>query len=76
MEIDEHFTLHNYHGKEEAVAHIQIMPTDPQGRLLGDEDIMEPAELVGQPFHLAIKFPQYMGVRWVKDDRSRGVYLK
>jgi len=76
MEIDEHFALHNYHGKEEAVIQVQIQPCDARGNLLDEDNILEPFELIGKPFHVTIKFPQYMGVRWTKEDKTRGVYCK
>jgi hypothetical protein len=28
VEVDEHFTLHNYHGKEEAVTQVKLLPCD------------------------------------------------
>ncbi|OWF38390.1 Kinesin-like protein KLP6 [Mizuhopecten yessoensis] len=77
LEVDEHFTLHNYHGKEEGVMHVQLLPCDAKGRLLSEDDsIYEPAELLGQSFHLSVLLNQYMGVRWNKEDRSRGVYCR
>ncbi|XP_060068434.1 kinesin-like protein KIF28P [Ylistrum balloti] len=77
LEVDEHFALHNYHGKEEAVMHVQLLPCDAKGQLLSEDDrIYEPAELLGQPFHLSVILNQYMGVRWNKEDKSRGVYCR
>ncbi|XP_033735609.1 kinesin-like protein KIF28P isoform X3 [Pecten maximus] len=77
LEVDEHFTLHNYHGKEEAVMHVQLLPCNAKGQLLSEDDnIYEPAELLGQPFHLSLILNQYMGVRWNKEDKSRGVYCR
>ncbi|XP_069117737.1 kinesin-like protein KIF28P isoform X2 [Argopecten irradians] len=77
LEIDEHFTLHNYHGKEEAVMHVQLLPCDAKGNLLSEDDsIYEPNELLGQPFHLSLVLSQYMGVRWNKEDKTRGVYCR
>lgn len=76
VEIDEHFTLHNYHGKEEAVMRVKIFPLNDKGEYLGDESIVEPRELLGKPFNFEISIPECMGVRWCSEDRSRGVYCK
>ncbi|XP_078314013.1 kinesin-like protein KIF28 isoform X2 [Crassostrea virginica] len=76
VEIDEHFTLHNYHGKEEAVMKVRIFPLSEKGEYLGEESILEPRELLGKPFNFEISVPECMGVRWCSEDRSRGVYCK
>ncbi|XP_062574589.1 kinesin-like protein KIF28P isoform X2 [Saccostrea cucullata] len=76
VETDEHFTLHNYHGREEAVIKVGIFPLDQKGARLGEESIVEPRELVGKPFSYEICIPEAMGVRWCSEDRSRGVYCK
>ncbi|KAK3092350.1 hypothetical protein FSP39_001728 [Pinctada imbricata] len=76
VDTDEHFTLHNYHGKEEAVMQVQIYPSTPSGDYIGDESIVEPKELVGKRFDFVLKLPQCMGVRWTMEDNSRGIYCK
>ncbi|XP_056021053.1 kinesin-like protein KIF28P isoform X3 [Ostrea edulis] len=76
VETDEHFTLHNYHGKEEAVMKVRIFPLDEKGHYLGEESIVEPRELLGKPFSYEISIPECMGVRWCSEERSRGVYCK
>lgn len=76
VEIDEHFTLHNYHGKEEAVMKVRIFPLSEKGEYLGEESILEPRELLGKPFNFEISVPECMGVHWCSEDRSRGVYCK
>lgn len=76
VEIDEHFTLHNYHGKEEVVMQVRILPCDVSGHVLMDNEIVEPKELLGQPLNFQLMIPQCMGVRWIMEDHSRGVYCR
>ncbi|ESO83558.1 hypothetical protein LOTGIDRAFT_169252, partial [Lottia gigantea] len=77
MEIDEHFALHNYHGKEEAVIHVQVVPCNNKGRPLGDDSIVTDAdELLDSPLNYVIMLPQCMGVRWIMEDKSRGVFCR
>lgn len=73
-EIDEHFTLHNYHGKEEAVVQLQIHPCNEKGQLIDEEHfILEPKDMLGRPLNFIFMLPQCMGVRWINEDTSRGV---
>ncbi|XP_050405735.1 kinesin-like protein KIF28P [Patella vulgata] len=77
VEVDEHFAVHNYHGKEEAVIHVQIVPCNERGKPKIEDDILvDSDELLGCPLHFHIKLPQCMGVRWVMEDNSRGVYCR
>lgn len=75
-EIDEHFTLHNYHGKEEAVMQVKLLPCDSKGNIRSDSDILEPHELLNKPFNCVIKITQCMGTKWTMDDHTRGVFCK
>ncbi|KAJ8308377.1 hypothetical protein KUTeg_013251 [Tegillarca granosa] len=75
-EIDEHFTLHNYHGKEEAVMQVKLLPCDSKGNIKSNDDILEPHELLNKPFSCIIKITQCMGTKWTMDDHSRGVFCK
>ena len=72
-EVDEHFTIHNYHGREEAVVHVQLLPCDERGRLLEDDIVLEPRDLLGKPLYFLCQIPQCMSVRWINEDASRGV---
>ncbi|XP_052222139.1 kinesin-like protein KIF28P isoform X2 [Dreissena polymorpha] len=72
-EIDEHFTVHNYHGKEEAVVHVMLLPCNEKGVVIEDDVILEPRDLVGKSINVLCKIPQCMSVRWISDDNSRGV---
>ncbi|XP_041350719.1 kinesin-like protein KIF28P [Gigantopelta aegis] len=76
LDVDEHFALHNYHGKEEGVVHVRLVPCDRAGRPLGEDHMMEPADLLDKPFDFTLSLLQCMGLRWVMDDMSRGVLLK
>lgn len=72
-EIDEHFTVHNYHGKEEAVVHVQLLPCNDKGQIIDDDIILEPKDLLGKSLNFVCKIPQCMGIRWINEDNSRGV---
>ncbi|XP_046369590.2 kinesin-like protein KIF28P isoform X1 [Haliotis rufescens] len=76
-EIDEHFTLHNYHGKEEAVVHVQLLPCDKAGvPLQGESMVFEPEDLKDKAFYFLLKVPTCMSVRWTMEDATRGVMCK
>ncbi|XP_067680722.1 kinesin-like protein KIF28P isoform X1 [Haliotis asinina] len=76
-EIDEHFTVHNYHGKEEAVVHVQVLPCDKDGvELEEDSMVLEPEDLKDKAFHFLLKVPSCMSVRWTREDPTRGVMCK
>lgn len=77
MDVDEHFTLHNYHGKEEAVIHVKVVPCDSEWKSLDDDAFTgESQDLVGKPFFFQIRLQECMGIKWVMEDSSRGVYSK
>lgn len=76
VEVDEHFTLHNYHGKEEAVTQVKLLPCDSKGKLLSEDEIIEPQELIGKQFDMILMLPQCMGIRWTMENASRGVYCR
>ncbi|XP_052768758.1 kinesin-like protein KIF28P isoform X2 [Mya arenaria] len=72
-EVDEHFTVHNYHGKEEAVVHVQLLPCNEKGKIIEDDIILEPIDLLGKSLNFMCQIPQCMSVRWINEDASRGV---
>jgi hypothetical protein len=72
-EIDEHFTIHNYHGKEEAVVHVQLIPCDDKGHALEDDVVMEPKDLLNKTLNFSCVVSQCMSVRWINEDHFRGV---
>ncbi|XP_045187417.2 kinesin-like protein KIF28 isoform X2 [Mercenaria mercenaria] len=72
-EVDEHFTLHNYHGKEEAVIHVQLLPCDEKGHALEDDIVMEPKDLLNKTLNFTCVISQCMSVRWISEDHLRGV---
>lgn len=72
-EIDEHFTIHNYHGKEEAVIHVQLLPCTENGHLVEDNIVLEPKDLLGKELNFLCSIPQCMSVRWINEDHTRGV---
>ncbi|XP_076100625.1 kinesin-like protein KIF28 isoform X4 [Mytilus galloprovincialis] len=76
VEIDEHFTLHNYHGKEEAVTQVKLLPCDGKGELYSEDEIIEPHEMIGKPFNMIFMLPQCMGIRWTMENQSRGIYCR
>ncbi|CAG2249086.1 unnamed protein product [Mytilus edulis] len=76
VEIDEHFTLHNYHGKEEAVTQVKLLPCDSKGELYSEDEIIEPHEMIGKPFNMIFMLPQCMGIRWTMENQSRGIYCR
>ncbi|XP_064604048.1 kinesin-like protein KIF28 [Liolophura sinensis] len=77
LDTDEHLSLHNYRGKEEAVVHVKIMPCTQDGKNNVDENaVLEPHDLLEKPLHFKVTLSRVMGVRWVEQVNSRGVYLR
>lgn len=76
-EVDEHFTIHNYHGKEEAVVHLKMLPCNEKGKVIAeDELILEPKDLLGKSLNFLFTLTDCMGVRWISEENSRGVQCR
>ena len=72
-EVDEHFTIHNYHGKEEAVIHVSMLPCNDKGEVLENNIVLEPVDLLGKSLNIKFMLTECMSVRWINEDASRGV---
>ncbi|XP_005349033.1 kinesin-like protein KIF28P [Microtus ochrogaster] len=76
MMLEEQVEFLNYDGLEEAVLHIRITPCSPEGWARGEEDMVtEPLELLGKRLDFQIHIVGCLGVKWLKEDASRGIQL-
>ena len=76
-EIDEHFTIHNYHGKEEAVIHVKMLPCSDSGKVIAEDDlILEPKDLLGKSLNFLFTLSDCMSVRWISEENTRGVQCR
>ncbi|XP_032771670.1 kinesin-like protein KIF28P [Rattus rattus] len=76
MMLEEQVEFLNCDGLEEAVLHIQITPCSPEGWAHGEEDtVIDPLELLGKRIDFQIHIVQCLGVKWLKEDATRGIQL-
>ncbi|XP_077095109.1 kinesin-like protein KIF28 isoform X3 [Siphateles boraxobius] len=63
-------------GTEEAILQTQLVPCNPMGLPLGEDDILiDPSELLGKRMDFQLVLDQCCGLRWVKESRNRGVQI-
>ncbi|XP_057625354.1 kinesin-like protein KIF28 [Chionomys nivalis] len=76
MMLEEQVEFLNYDGLEEAVLHIRITPCSPEGWARGEEDmVIDPLELLSKRLDFQIHIVGCLGVKWLKEDASRGIQL-
>ncbi|XP_051578465.1 kinesin-like protein KIF28P [Myxocyprinus asiaticus] len=63
-------------GTEEAILQAQLVPCNPTGLPLGEDDILiDPSELLGKRLDFQLVLDQCCGLRWIKEARNRGVQV-
>ncbi|XP_042565733.1 kinesin-like protein KIF28P [Clupea harengus] len=63
-------------GTEEAILQAQLLPCNPAGLPLGEEDILiDPTELLGKRLDFQLLLEQCCGLRWLKEAKNRGVQI-
>uniref|UniRef100_A0A8C6MRN6 Kinesin-like protein n=1 Tax=Mus spicilegus TaxID=10103 RepID=A0A8C6MRN6_MUSSI len=76
MMLEEQVEFLNCDGLEEAVLHIRITPCSPEGWAHGEEDmVIDPLELLGKRIDFQIHIVWCLGVKWLKEDGSRGIQM-
>ncbi|XP_034375990.1 kinesin-like protein KIF28 [Arvicanthis niloticus] len=76
MMMEEQVEFLNCDGLEEAVLHIQVTPCSPEGWAHGEEDmVIDPLELLGKRIDFQIHIVQCLGVKWLKEDATRGIQM-
>ncbi|XP_064623097.1 kinesin-like protein KIF28P [Lineus longissimus] len=77
IEIDDHVSVLNYRGDEEASLQVQIKPCQPDGRYLSEDDmVFDPGDLLNKRVDYALVISKCMGIKWVREENIRGVYAK
>ncbi|XP_062981482.1 kinesin-like protein KIF28 [Elgaria multicarinata webbii] len=76
MKLEEQTELLNSEGMEEAIILITIIPCSPNGRALGEDDmVIDPLELLGKRIDFHINILQCLGVKWIKEVAQRGIQI-
>ncbi|KAF7254251.1 Kinesin-like protein KIF28P [Varanus komodoensis] len=76
MKLEEQTELLNSEGMEEAIILINIIPCFPNGRALGEDDmVIDPLELLGKRTDFQINIVQCLGVKWIKEVPQRGIQI-
>ncbi|XP_028611140.1 kinesin-like protein KIF28P [Grammomys surdaster] len=74
--LEEQVEFLNCDGLEEAVLHIRVTPCSPEGWAHGEEDmVIDPLELLGRRTDFQIHIVQCLGVKWLKEDATRGIQM-
>ncbi|XP_074654551.1 kinesin-like protein KIF28 [Tubulanus polymorphus] len=77
IELDDFFEVQNYRGEEEASLKVAVKPCDEHGKPVGDEAmVLNPDELIGKRVDLIVSVRDCMGLKWIREDNSRGVYCR
>ncbi|XP_061105840.1 kinesin-like protein KIF28P [Conger conger] len=74
--LEEQVEVLGSEGTEEAILQTQLVPCNPAGLPLGEEDILiDPTELLGKRLDFTLVVEQCCGLRWLRDARDRGVQI-
>ncbi|XP_051867225.1 kinesin-like protein KIF28 [Pristis pectinata] len=74
--LEEHVEFHNSQGKEEATLQMNLVPCNPRGQPLGEEEILiDPTELVGHRLDFQVQITQCLGIKWVEKNIKRGIQI-
>ncbi|XP_055495265.1 kinesin-like protein KIF28P [Leucoraja erinacea] len=74
--LEEHVEFHNSQGKEEATLQMNLVPCNPSGQTLGEEEVLiDPTELVGHRLDFQVQITQCLGIKWLKRNIKRGIQI-
>ncbi|XP_061671253.1 kinesin-like protein KIF28P [Syngnathoides biaculeatus] len=74
--VDEQLEVLGSEGSEEAILQAKLIPCTADGVPLGEDDILiDPSELLGRRLDVQLLVEQCLGLRWVREARSRGVQI-
>nr|CAB3259102.1 kinesin-like protein KIF28P [Phallusia mammillata] len=77
LHVEEQAAFYDYYGEEVGLVELKMAPCLRNGQLLDDSALVhDPSELLGKPFSCKLEIDRCMGLRWIKENNTRGVMLK
>uniref|UniRef100_A0A3P8X7V9 Kinesin motor domain-containing protein n=1 Tax=Esox lucius TaxID=8010 RepID=A0A3P8X7V9_ESOLU len=74
--LEEQLEVLGSEGTEEAILQVQLIPCNPTGLPLEEDDILiDPSELLGRRLDFQLVLDQCCGLRWIKQARNRGIQI-
>ncbi|XP_041121988.1 kinesin-like protein KIF28P [Polyodon spathula] len=76
MRYEEQVDASNSQGNEEAIVHIKLLPCNADGVPLGEEAaVVDLEDLLGRRMDFQLQISQCLGVKWIKEQISRGIQI-
>ncbi|XP_029702676.1 kinesin-like protein KIF28P [Takifugu rubripes] len=74
--LEEHVEVMGSEGTDEGIIQAELVPCTSSGFPLGEDDILiDPSELLGQRLDFQLVLKQCWGLRWIREEHSRGIQL-
>ncbi|TNM90700.1 hypothetical protein fugu_002989 [Takifugu bimaculatus] len=71
--LEEHVEVMGSEGTDEGIIQAELVPCTSSGFPLGEDDILiDPSELLGQRLDFQLVLKQCWGLRWIREEHSRG----
>ncbi|XP_058847452.1 kinesin-like protein KIF28 isoform X3 [Acipenser ruthenus] len=76
MRYEEQVDASNSQGDEEAIVHVKLLPCNADGVPLGEEAaVVDLEDLLGRRMDFQVQISQCLGVKWIKEQNSRGIQI-
>ncbi|MGH0168789.1 UNVERIFIED_CONTAM: hypothetical protein FKN15_055658 [Acipenser sinensis] len=76
MRYEEQVDASNSQGDEEAIVHVKLLPCNADGVPLGEEAaVVDLEDLLGRRMDFQVQISQCLGVKWIKEQSSRGIQI-